>query len=68
MLDRIAVVEARLAEIHTRYCTPGFFERTPPAEVDALRQEQATLEAEQHALTAEWESLETELAALGGGD
>lgn len=65
VLDKIAVVEAKLLEINTAYCSPGFFERTPADDVERLQKELAALEAEQAALTREWEALETELAALG---
>jgi len=65
VIDKIGLVEARLAEIDGSYATPGFFERTPLAEVELLRQERARLEGDLVALTAEWEALETELAALG---
>ncbi|MCK6537840.1 MAG: ABC-F family ATP-binding cassette domain-containing protein [Polyangiaceae bacterium] len=64
VLERIAQVEARLGEINTAYCAPGFFERTPKGEVDRLQQERAGHEAQLAALTAEWEALETEIAAL----
>ena len=64
VLERIAQVETRLAEINTAYCAPGFFERTPKGEVDRLQQERAGHEAQLAALTAEWEALETEIAAL----
>ena len=64
VLERIAQVEGRLGEINTAYCAPGFFERTPKGEVDRLQQERAGHEAQLAALTAEWEALETEIAAL----
>jgi ABC-type multidrug transport system ATPase subunit len=64
VLEQIGVVEARLAEINESYCAPGFFERTPLGEVEQLQQERARLEAELSTLTAQWESLELELAAL----
>lgn len=64
VLERIAQVEARLGEINTAYCAPGFFERTPKGEVDRLQKERAGHEAQLAALTAEWEALETEIAAL----
>ena len=64
VLERIAQVEGRLGEINTAYCAPGFFERTPKGEVDRLQKERAGHEAQLAALTAEWEALETEIAAL----
>jgi ATPase subunit of ABC transporter with duplicated ATPase domains len=57
--------EKRLAEIRERYCQPGFFEATPPAEVSALQAEEARLGPEIEALMGEWESVEEQLATLG---
>jgi hypothetical protein len=68
LLDRISVVEKELAAINARYCAPGFFDRTPPSEVEALRKRQAALEAEQATLTTEWELVEMELGALASLD
>ena len=60
----IEAAEARLGEIHTRFCEPGFFEKTAPDDVSALQAEQAELTGRVEALMAEWESLEEELASL----
>jgi cell division protein FtsB len=64
VLNQIGGVEAALAEINAAYCAPGFFERTPLVEVDRLQKERERLEARLTELTAQWESLEAEIAAL----
>ena len=55
--------EARKATILARFCEPGFFEKTPPAEVAALQAEEQALGPAIEALMAEWEALEAEIAA-----
>ena len=60
----IEKTEARKKEIHARWCEPGFYEKTPQAEISALEAEEKTLDPKLEALLAEWESLEAELAAL----
>ena len=60
----IDAAEARRKEIHARWCEPGFYERTPPADVAALEEEERALGPKIDALVAEWEALEAELAAL----
>jgi energy-coupling factor transporter ATP-binding protein EcfA2 len=64
VLARISVIEARLGEIDTAYCAPGFFDTTPPNEIEALQKEKSGLESELEMQTAEWESLELEIASL----
>jgi ABC-type multidrug transport system ATPase subunit len=56
--------EARLAEIHARFASEGFYEKTPPREVDALVAEEAALGPTIAQRMAEWEALEAECAAL----
>ncbi len=65
VLAAIEAAEARKKAIHAAYATDGFFERTPPAEVSALVAEEAALGPKIDVLLAEWETLETEIAALG---
>jgi ATPase subunit of ABC transporter with duplicated ATPase domains len=60
----IEAAENRKQAITELYCTPGFFERTSKAEVDALEQEQASLDPRIAVLMAEWEALEKEIAEL----
>jgi ATPase subunit of ABC transporter with duplicated ATPase domains len=66
VLAAIEAAEARKKAIHESYAREGFFEGTPKGEVDALVAEEAALGPAIEALMAEWESLETEIAALGG--
>ena len=65
VLLAIEAAEARKKAIHEAYASDGFFERTPQAEIDALVAEEAALGPRIEAMMAEWESLETEIAALG---
>ncbi|MCC6521212.1 MAG: ABC-F family ATP-binding cassette domain-containing protein [Polyangiaceae bacterium] len=67
VLEAVAAAEARQRAIHERYASDGFFERTPKAELDALVREEAELPGRIDALMAEWEALESELAALKSG-
>jgi ATPase subunit of ABC transporter with duplicated ATPase domains len=64
VLARISVVETRLGEINVTYCSEGFFDKTPPDEIERLQKERSSLESELEERTAEWESLELEIAAL----
>jgi ATPase subunit of ABC transporter with duplicated ATPase domains len=66
VLATIEAAEARKKAIHDRYATPGFFEKTPQAEVSALVAEEAALGPQIDALMAEWEALEAEIASVGG--
>jgi len=63
VVQKIEEAEARKAHILERYCEPGFFEKTPPAEVAALQAEEQALGPAIEALMAEWEALEAEIAA-----
>ncbi|HEU4403785.1 MAG TPA: ABC-F family ATP-binding cassette domain-containing protein [Polyangiaceae bacterium] len=67
VLEEIDGAEARRKAIQELYCTPGFFEETPPERLAALEAEDKELAALVEARTAEWERLEAELAALGAG-
>jgi ATPase subunit of ABC transporter with duplicated ATPase domains len=66
VLARIEAAEAEAAAIEQRYAEPGFFERTPRAELEAIEAGKQTLKAQIDAWIAEWEALEAELA--NGGD
>ncbi len=57
----LEAAEARKAAIHARWCEPGFFERTPAADVAALEAEEKGLGSRIDALVAEWETLEKEI-------
>ena len=63
-LAAVEQAEARKRAIHDLYASPGFYERTSPAEVEALVAEEASLGPKIEALIREWEALETEIAAL----
>ncbi|HZF50459.1 MAG TPA: ABC-F family ATP-binding cassette domain-containing protein [Polyangiaceae bacterium] len=65
VLATIEAAEARKKAIHDLYASPGFFEKTPQAEVNALVAEEAALGPQIDALMAEWEAIETEIASLG---
>ena len=56
--------EARKAAIHAQWCEPGFYEKTPPAEVAKLEEEEQALGPKIDGLIAEWEALEAELARV----
>jgi ATPase subunit of ABC transporter with duplicated ATPase domains len=64
VLQAIEAAEARKKAIHDLYASPGFFERTPQAEVSALVAEEAAIGPQVDALMAEWEELEAEIASL----
>jgi ATPase subunit of ABC transporter with duplicated ATPase domains len=66
VLLAIEAAEARKKAIHEAYASDGFFERTPQAEIDTLVAEEAALGPRIEAMMAEWELLETEIAALDG--
>jgi ATPase subunit of ABC transporter with duplicated ATPase domains len=59
----VEAAEARKAAIHARFCEPGFFEKTPPAEVAALQEEEQALGPKIDELMATWDALERELAS-----
>jgi ATPase subunit of ABC transporter with duplicated ATPase domains len=63
VLASIEQAEARRAVIAAYYAEPGFFQRTTKNEVEALERESQSLQTQIEAWMAEWEALETELAA-----
>jgi ATPase subunit of ABC transporter with duplicated ATPase domains len=63
-LAAIEAAEARKKAILALYEEPGFFQRTPPADVERLEQESRDLSTQIETLIKEWEALETELAEL----
>ncbi|MBX3207904.1 MAG: ABC-F family ATP-binding cassette domain-containing protein [Labilithrix sp.] len=58
----IEAAEARKAAIHAAWCEAGYYDKTPPAEVVRLEEEEKALGPKIDALLAEWEALEAELA------
>ena len=63
--EQIDTTETRLKQIQEQYCVAGFFEQTPPAEIETLRAEETALNTDLEQLMLDWERIETELAALG---
>jgi len=51
---KIESAEKRVREIDDLFCTPGFYESTPSAEVKALERERAKLEGEAGQLMERW--------------
>jgi ABC-type multidrug transport system ATPase subunit len=62
--QEIDAAEARLKTIRDGYCEPGFFERTPPAQVGAIEREEQSLAGSVDKLMLEWEAVETEVTQL----
>jgi len=56
--------EKRVGEINELFCNPGFFDKTPPGEVQKLEKEQRQLTTKAEELLAEWERVEGELDEL----
>jgi len=62
IVAQIEAAEARRKAIEEGYCEPGFFERTPASTLNALKEEDETLQKSIAALMTEWEQVEAELA------
>jgi ABC-type Mn2+/Zn2+ transport system ATPase subunit len=58
VLAAIEAAEARRHAIHDEYSRDGFFQRTTPAAIAALQEEERELGARIEALMAEWEEIE----------
>ncbi|MDF2692850.1 MAG: ybiT [Labilithrix sp.] len=58
----IEAAEARKAAIHALWCEPGYYEKTAPADVAKVEDEEKALGPKIDALLAEWEALEAEIA------
>ena len=63
VMAQIEAAEARKAEIHARWCEADFYEKTSPADVTKLEEEEKSLGPRIDQLMAEWEALEAEIAA-----
>jgi ATPase subunit of ABC transporter with duplicated ATPase domains len=63
--SRIEAAEARIAEIDTLFCGPGYYDRTPPDDVVKLESERARLQQRVERMMGEWEGVEAELEAIG---
>jgi len=64
--SQVENAESRVHAINEMFCDPTFFDRTPREQVKKLEGEQKTLSAKVEELMAEWERIETEMAALDG--
>jgi len=58
--------ESRINAINEMFCDPTFFDRNPREQVKKLEGEQKNLSAKVEELMREWESLEAQIAELGG--
>ncbi len=65
MLAAINGAESRKAAIHEVYAFPGFFEKTPKPQIEALVAEESALGKTIELMLKEWELIEQELAAAG---
>ena len=63
----IEKAEARIHAINDLFCNPGFFDKTPPAEIKKLEGEQKQLNTRLEELLPEWETAESELEELNAG-
>jgi ABC-type multidrug transport system ATPase subunit len=66
LTTEIETAENRVHEINEIFCDPAYFDRTSPAEVRKLEQEQKSLSARVDELMARWQEVEEELARLEG--
>jgi hypothetical protein len=64
-LRAIEKAETRKSELRAMWCEPGFYEKTPTAEIAALQAEEKTIVTKIEALMAEWEALENEIGEIG---
>ena len=62
ILAAIDVAEARKKQIAALYDDPGFYQRTPRAEIDRLVEESAALDGEITRLLVDWEAIEAEIS------
>jgi ATPase subunit of ABC transporter with duplicated ATPase domains len=57
--------EGRVHEINELFCDPTFFDRNSREQIKKLEEEQKRLSTQVEQLMADWEKLESEIAALG---
>jgi len=62
--DAIAAAENRQKQMQADYASPGFFDTKTPEQLTLLRKEEQALVAQIEKLMGEWETLESESAAL----
>ncbi|MEX2581816.1 MAG: ATP-binding cassette domain-containing protein, partial [Gemmatimonadota bacterium] len=65
LMGDIESAESRLAEIDEAFCAPGYYEATPPDEVQRLEGERTGLQEKLERLMEEWGGVERELEAAG---
>ncbi len=63
----IEAAEARKKEIHDIFFAPDFYTKTSFSDIEKLQAEQKRIDGQIEALMAEWEQIESELGASGGG-
>ncbi len=66
LTDEIEAAEGRIHSINEMFCNPGFFDKTPEAEVRKLEREQKSLSGKVDELMAQWEQVEQEISELAG--
>jgi ATPase subunit of ABC transporter with duplicated ATPase domains len=66
LLAEIDQASARKAEIHARWCEPGFYETTPAAEIAELEREEREIDPHVAELEKAWEAIEGEIESLAG--
>src|SRR5690606_10026685 len=66
VLAKIEQAEARRAWIRARFADPDFYVQTEATEFERLEKEEKELGPKIEAWLAEWEALESEIAALAG--
>jgi ABC-type Mn2+/Zn2+ transport system ATPase subunit len=64
LLAEIETAEARKRAIHDLFVDPDFYQRTTRQEIAALEKESEALGPQIEALIAEWEQVESEIAAM----
>ena len=64
LTDEIEAKEGRIHSINEMFCNPGFFDKTPEAEVRKLEKEQKLLSGRLDELMARWEEVEHEISEL----
>ena len=64
LTEEIEKAEKRVHAINEMFCNPGFFDKTPDAEVRKLEREQKTLTGKVEDMMTRWEEVEQELGEL----
>ncbi len=64
LTEEIEKAEARIHSINEHFCNPGFFDKTPEAEVGKLEREQKSLSGKVDELMETWEEVEEQIGEL----